>query len=371
MLACWIIAGFACKEPYRPLIISSPRSLLVVEGILNTGNGPTTIRLTRTFKLDDTAKLQPELNALVMVEGKDNTTQPLVSSGNGMYASPGLRLVIGQEYRLKIKTVDGKAYASEYVIAKYTPAIDSLGWRQENEGVQLYVNTHDAAGNTRYYKWDYDETWEIRTYYFSEYKYENNVVTPRLPGEFVARCWKNNSSKNIIAGTSAKLDKDVIYRAPITYFYNGDEKLAVRYSIFLRQYALDKKGFEFYEVMKRNTESLGTIFDAQPSEQNGNIYCETDPAEFVIGYVTASEIRETRFFIEVKDLDKWRFYEDCPQLSIPNNPDSISQAYAEGLSIYNAIYPPVGNVIGRYYVSYAPCVDCTERGGDTVKPSYW
>ena len=136
-----VFIGFACKEPYEPTIISSSESYLVVEGILNAGAGPTTIRLTRTFKLDDTASLRAELNANVMVEGKDNTTRPLVMSGDGIYTSSNLNLTFNQEYRLRIMTSNGKEYLSEYVMAKKAPPIDSIGFVQDDKGVTV-SSTH-------------------------------------------------------------------------------------------------------------------------------------------------------------------------------------------------------------------------------------
>ena len=190
MMCLALITGFACKEPYKPTIISSPNAYLVIEGVLNAGAGPTSIRLTRTFKLDDTARLKGELNAQIVVEGKDNTTRPLTMDGDGFYVSPNLNLALNQEYRLRVITANGKEYLSDYVVAKETPPIDSLGFKQDDNGVQVYVNTHDASGNTRYYRWDYDETWEIRTYYFSNFKYVNEVVSLRDAGDFVSTCWK-------------------------------------------------------------------------------------------------------------------------------------------------------------------------------------
>ena len=80
-----IFTGFACREVYKPAIISSPDSYLVIEGVLNAGSGATSIRLTRTFKLDDTATLKEDTNAQVVVEGKDNTTRPLTVNGDGFY----------------------------------------------------------------------------------------------------------------------------------------------------------------------------------------------------------------------------------------------------------------------------------------------
>ena len=363
-----LFAGFACREPYKPDLISSPNAYLVIEGVLNAGNGPTTIRLSRTFKLDDTAKMKGERNAKVLVEGKDNTTRQLIMDGDGIYTSPGLNLVLKNEYRLRIITANGKEYLSDYVLAKYTPPIDSLGFKQDDKGVEIHVSTHDDSGGTRYYHWDYDETWEIRTYYFSSYKYLNGQVVVRFPGDYVNTCWKYGSSSNILLGSSAHLQSDNIFRAPVAFFSNGDEKLNVRYSILLRQYALDKQGYEFYEMMKKNTESLGTIFDAQPLELKGNIRCTSDPNELVIGYVSAAVAVQKRFFISERELFRWNFYENCPSILVKNNPDSIKAAHNSGLDFYSAIPGPF---ITHYMAAVPTCVDCTQRGGSLIRPSYW
>ena len=363
-----LFAGFACREPYKPDLISSPNAYLVIEGVLNAGNGPTTIRLSRTFKLDDTAKVKGERNAKVLVEGKDNTTRQLIMDGDGIYTSPGLNLVLKNEYRLRIITANGKEYLSDYVLAKYTPPIDSLGFKQDDKGVEIHVSTHDDSGGTRYYHWDYDETWEIRTYYFSSYKYLNGQVVVRFPGDYVNICWKYGSSSNILLGSSAHLQSDNIFRAPVAFFGNGDEKLDVRYSILLRQYALDKQGYEFYEMMKKNTESLGTIFDAQPLELKGNIRSTSDPNELVIGYVSAAVVEQKRFFISEAQLNRWNFYEECLSINVRNNPDSIKAAHNSGLDFYSSIGAPF---ITYYLASVPACVDCTQRGGSLLRPSYW
>ena len=153
--------GFSCRDPYNPGLDSSSESYLVIEGVLNAGNGSTSLFLSRTFKLDDTAVLRTELNAMVTVEGKDNTTRQLAMTGDGIYTAPNLNLVLNQEYRLRIVTTAGKEYLSDYVVARQTPPIDDITFHQNDKGVQIHVTTHDNANGTRYYLWSYDETWEI------------------------------------------------------------------------------------------------------------------------------------------------------------------------------------------------------------------
>jgi hypothetical protein len=363
--------GFACRDLYDPGLVSSNESYLVVEGVLNAGAGPTNLRLTRTFKLDDSATVRGEVNAMVTVEGKDNTTRQLTMNGDGTYASPNLNLVLNQEYRLRIVTANGKEYLSEYVMAKKTPLIDSVSFRQNDKGVQIYVTTHDNTNNTRYYFWNFDETWEIRSYYFASYKYENGDLFPvlRTSAEYVSTCWKYDNSHDILIGTSAQYQIDSLPEAPVNFIGNGDERLAERYSTLIRQYALDKKGYEFFELMKKNTESLGTIFDAQPSQVKGNIYSVSDPREPVIGYVSASTIEEKRIFIEKTDLYRWRFTQNCLSYKIANDPDSIRAAHDGGAEVYEAA--TMGIFIIGWWFSDPPCVDCTRRGGSLIRPSYW
>src|SRR5258706_9686642 len=101
-----------CRERYDPPVKSLPDSFLVVEGVLNPGQDSTTVHLTRTFNLDQRAKIKTEDHAQLIVEGKDNTASFLAGTGNGNYVSANLHLVTNNEYRLKIKTVDGKEYLS-------------------------------------------------------------------------------------------------------------------------------------------------------------------------------------------------------------------------------------------------------------------
>ncbi|RYZ79252.1 MAG: DUF4249 domain-containing protein [Proteobacteria bacterium] len=258
-----LLAIISCKEVYKPRLISSPQSYLVVEGVLAVA-GPTSIRISRTTDLE-TSSIEPERSAKVTVEGKDNSTYALAATGNGFYESANLGIATDHEYRLRIIT-RGKEYVSEYIKARTTPAIDSILWKQETDGLRIMLNTHDATDSTRYYRWEFNETWELKSYFRSVWIYirDSNYVRRRSFQEDVSLGWKDDSSKNILIGSTARLQSDVVFRAPIIFIPAGDEKLAERYSIVVRQYALDKSAHAFYELMKKNTESLGSIFD--PSE---------------------------------------------------------------------------------------------------------
>lgn len=358
-----------CKDRYDIPIRNTDQSLLVVEGALIVGPDSTAINLSRTVKVNDNVSFNPVFNARLTVEDKNGNTFLLKEIGNGKYASGSLGLIAGKEYRLRIKTNDSKEYLSDYVVARQTPAIDSISWKKENGDVVIYANTHDATNNTRYYKWGYDETWEIRSHYTSYFQYlgGTTIMPTLLPHN--SRCWKYGSSTTINIGSSAQLSSDVIKEFPLLAIPNGSEKLSVRYSVFVGQQSLAREAYEYLQIMKKNTESIGSVFDPLPSELRGNIHCVSNPDEDVIGFLTASSLSQKRIFITPVEAD-WKFFEDCNEVdSVLDNPDSLKQ-WLPGFLPWSSEQPnPLGP---KYYLmSPAPCVDCTLRNGSLGMPSYW
>jgi hypothetical protein len=322
--------------------------------------------LTRTFQLDQKATLLKEDNAQVSVEGKDNSVRPLTGSGNGYYVSPDLQLVINNEYRLRIKTIDGKEYLSDYIRARTSPAIDSISYDMDENGVVIFANTHDASNATRYYRWDYDETWEFRSVYYSNVIYDKvtKQVRPRnLPSEDVSVCWKYDTSGAILLSNSTRLERDIISRFPLLEITAADERLYTRYSIQVRQYALEKEAYEFYEQMKRNTQDIGSLFSPQPFELRGNIHCVTNPEEYVLGYLTASTVEKQRIFIRYPS----RVVRPCTATEVTM--DSVDIYF--GLWDYMPFEADYLSVPPVFNSSVAGCVDCRLSGGTTQKPSFW
>ncbi len=370
-----VISFTACKEKYNIELKDSDKSLIVVEGFLNAGTGPTQISITKSFITANPGSIPKVSNAQVSVEGDNGTSYALTEiATSGVYQHSQLNLSISQQYRLRIKTTDGKEYLSDYVPVLQSPAIDSVSWRWGNNGVMFYVSTHDATNNSRYYRWEYDETWQINSPYYSVVKMIGPVqIVPRdLTTEDVSQCWKYGKSNTILIGSTAQLQSDVAHEIPLFYLPAHIEKLGVRYSPLVKQTVIPKQAYEYFNLMKKTTEQLGSIFDPLPSELRGNIKCISDPSEQVIGYITAGTQTEKRIFINSTQLPNSVFPgPSCVSILIDNQPDSIKKytgtlgylPYQEELDLFN-------NIIG-YYVALPICSDCTRRGGNNIKPSYW
>ena len=368
-----VLFSAGCKEKYELPAISPVTGYLVVEGVISPGPEPTVIELSRTSKTDATQK-QFEQGATVQVEGDDNSTQLLSEISAGNYSAT-LALNSSRKYRLKINTAGGKEYLSAFVEVKTTPAIDSVSWQRESNGVTLQMNTHDPQNNTRYYRWDYKETWEFHSPYRKYLIYTSSTsigywdLISGLSDTSIFKCWRSANSNNILLGSSAKLSDDVIYKEPFLFIPAGDRKLSVLYSIYVRQYALTKEAYEFLEKMKKNTEGTGSIFDPQPSQLNGNITCVTDPAEAVIGFVSVSTVTDKRIFIRNNEVPGWNFINSCTEGKVRNDPDSIDVASGAGL-VPTDVLETNGFAIVYFGVTSRGCLDCT-LSGTNVRPPFW
>ena len=380
----FIIIWWGCQKPYLPHVVAVSGNYLVVEGVINTGSDSTSIRLSRTVQLSSTAQVKPELGATVTVLTDAPGNYPLSSAGKGYYTGPGLNVNSSAKYGLKIVTADGKTYRSDMVVAKNSPPIDSVYYRVQSDGIKIYVDTHDSSNGTNYYRWDYKETYEIHPA-FNSYVYFTQIpfdtVLNRSLADQVYSCWLYNTSSDIILNSSAKLARDVIANNQVTAIASTSEKVRVRYSILVKQYALTADAFHYYEQLRKNTERLGSIFDAQPSELPGNIHCVTNPGEAVIGYLTAGTPAQSRKFIDKRFLPAWRSstpYDECmlDSLLFKRRVDGsiINEVqlyiYAGTLMPLSPIQRPGSPIILGYTASSPECVDCTLRGSNK-QPSFW
>jgi len=370
-----------CRKQIHNQVIAAATNYLVVSGNITPGD-TTVINLSRMLSVNDSARSKPERNATVTIEGSQGGSYPLTSKNNGDYVTAPLNLSAAQNYRIKITTGDGKQYVSDFVPVKNAPAIDTVDYVVNNDGVKINVNTHDSNNNTHYYRWDYTETYIIHSAFESHYMEVNhNDVAIRPADREIYTCWANDTSSSILTGSSAPLSKDLIRDQLIIDIPSHSEKVHVRYSIKVRQYALTADAYNYFNLLKKNTEQLGGIFDPQPSELTGNVHCLTNSNEPVVGYITAGSVSQMRIFIDGSQLPAWvpaTPYESCTAdtllykrvspSSAPNVPPVITNQVA--LFIFTDIEIPIDAVDGGFLASFPQCVDCTLRGTNK-QPAFW
>jgi Domain of unknown function (DUF4249) len=149
----------------------------------------------------------------------------------------------------------------------------------------------------------------------------------------------------------------------------------VMYSVLVSQYALTRDEFDYWTELKKNSEQLGTLFDAQPSQLNSNIHCITNPSEPVMGYLSSSTVQKKRLFVEGSDMTNMNYvpyYLPCYSLNDVTTGFGIqdtAKAY-EYLEMPRHLFT-FWYFDGAYHIAQNFCIDCREHGGTNAKPDFW
>ncbi len=102
----------------------------------------------------------------------------------------------------------------------------------------------------------------------------------------------------------SNVEGDLYKKAPLNFVSSETRRLHYRYSLLVRQMALSKKAFWYWDELAKNLQSKGNLFDTQPSLTPSNICNVNDEDELVIGYFSISGATEKRIFVEdIPDLE--------------------------------------------------------------------
>ncbi|MDB5236197.1 MAG: hypothetical protein JWR44_3190, partial [Hymenobacter sp.] len=300
----------------------------------------------------------------------------------GVYTSSSLTLNPARRYRLRLTTQAGKEYASDFVPVKTTPPIDAVTWRATTDGLNVSVSTHDTTNATQYYRWETDETWEILPPYRPTVEYVNRVMRDIvLP--FPTVCYGNAHSTTVQLAKTTAQTQDVVSDLRVRQLSTSSERLYSRYSILVQQFALTKEEYAYWELLRKNTESIGSLFDPQPAQLTGNVRCLSDPNDLALGFVGAHSRTEKRIFVRRADLPRAWFPSDGYEGCIP--PDTVffyrdSRPPPPAVTLENNFNPsrdqlPIGAIyegsrLAGYTAKKKDCVDCRTRGA-SVKPTFW
>ena len=355
--------------------------MLVIDGFINP-SGVSTVKLSRTLALAASSAAPPETKAVASIEEEEGGTRyALRESRAGTYASAALTLNPAKRYRLHLNTAAGQEYASDFVPVKITPPIDAITWKFENSEFRVLVSAHDDAKNTHYYRWDYDETWETRPAYSTGLEYTNHALRGRFV-PFPTVCWGTDVAKTVQIANTTALGQDVVSEHRLRVLPANTERLFTRYSILVRQYALTKEEHAYWDLLRKNTESIGSLFDAQPVQLTGNVRCLSHANVVVLGFVGVHSVAEKRIFIARADLptgtDVLSGYEKCipPEFVdlYPDNGQTPEEILEITLGKFEFLPVEEGRNIltGRtgIFVARPECLDCRLRG-TAAKPSFW
>lgn len=364
IFALSVLAASSCVSQFTPEIVTQNK-FLTVNGLITDENRRYEIRLTWSKPLDETSAEEPARGAAVSVHDDKGNTWTFAEVKPGIYRSDSTKFrgTPGYIYTLHIQH-QGKEYESAPCLLRASPPIDTVTHEildreinaagDKEKVVRVAINSFDPLSETHYFRWTFEETWELHLPF-------------NLLDYYTAVCWTSDKSHDILIANTEALDEDRISDFTLTLFDNSSDRGQYKYSMLVHQHSVSLEEYEFWDKVKKVSENTGGLYDVIPASVPGNVHSKTDPSDLVLGYFSVSGVTSKRIFIRSPLLVPDLYHDKCVEEVIPRNPGLIGL----GTEIWaiNQIADEFGNLYWEMTRNKA-CTNCALFASN-VKPDYW
>lgn len=388
-----------CTTPYN-YQTNGFEDAIVVQATITNEYKNQEIKLSRTYKLEEKTPTF-ESKAVISVTDDIGNKYEFKESNESYISLNQFQASPDRTYQLYILTKDGRSYISSSEKLPQQTQIDKLESKVVTKngelGVEITVNSSDPTNNSRYYRYEYEETYKVVA---PKWYYQKAVPVFFAPGsvpkgklvfedrtEEARICFLDQKSTDLILTNTNQLSEDKVVDFPVRFISVKDPVIRSRYSILVKQYVQTLAAHTFYETLKEISSNGSILSQTQPGFFYGNIKPVDNPGEKVIGFFDVSSCSEKRLFFSFTDLFPRQappaYQYDCPA-PIPdleadsymftycfniNNPDCQGNTILELLNSGQKVYFPTESP--NVYILYPiECGDCTSFSSN-IKPSFW
>ncbi len=381
-----MIATISCTEPYA-LQTNTFEDVIVIEATITNELKKQEIKITRTFQYEE-REPSIETNATVYVID-DLGNQFNFTETNGKYISEfDFQAFSDREYQLFIITSNGKQYTSTREKLTTVNNLTSIEATVKNKfgvnGVDITANSFDPTNSSKYYRYEYEETYRFSVPYWASDSLIINT-DPEVPLEFFKAsrsspsktCFKTDKSTEIILENTTVYGEDIVNDFSVRFISQDNFIIADRYSILIKQYVQNLASHTFYNTLKKTSSSGSVLTPTQPGFFSGNISSIENKNEKVIGFFDVSTISEKRIFFNFDDLfpgaKKPDYFIDCESILFDTSPTNIAWNNLDRMKDRmspNKIIILYIDDDPLYYMVKPECGDCREVGSN-VAPAFW
>ena len=385
---CFILNS--CIEEFVPETITF-ENLLVVEATITDELKFHEIKLSRTFPFEGQSTSESLADVNIIDDTQNiysfNETEP------GKYISSIMfNIEQNKTYTLHITTKDNKSFTSSSVkLPSNTAQITDVSYIKitnpnGEEGIDIVVDSFDPTGNSKYYRYEFEETYKITAPLWSP---RDAIVLsnrppfrvgtqPRIKEERV--CYNTVKNSSILQTETNILTEDRITQFPLKFIAKESPILRDRYSILVKQYVQSLEAHSYYETLNAFSNSENVFSENQPGFLDGNILSDTNANDKVLGFFEVTSIKSQRIYIKYEDLypneGRAPYFIDCdivaPLLMIEDGSSSplIRAIEANTLKFIDFNLEPTEARPGPFLMTQRECGDCTVYGSN-IKPDFW
>jgi hypothetical protein len=371
----------SCTEPYT-LATNTYEEALVVEATITNELKTQEIRLTKPSRFEDT---QTEIESGAEVYVTDNAgTRYDFEEESGIYKSmTEFQAKPEKEYRLNITTKDGRSFESATeklsTINPMQSVTAALETKDNQRGFSIRVNSFDPTNQSKYYRYEYEETYKIITPRWSSIKatldgHGGVVFSPNRND--IKVCYSSAKNIDLLLTSTTALNEDrVDYQ--IRFISDQNYIISHRYSILVTQYVENLASYTYYKTLDKISKSGTLVSPIQPGILNGNIMSSNNTDDKIIGYFDVASVSTERIYFNYADLLLGEplppYYTDCEDFCFNLDgvtPCTHSPSYHDDLENGAITFLKDDYDLKYYFWVYAPCGDCTTFSSN-IKPPFW
>ena len=374
---------FSCVDPFPFESIVENNAVVVIEAVITDETKAHLVNISTSTSIEANEPA-PISGAEVWMQDQNGERIVFAPGSPGNYlTSPDFKPDLAKTYTLFANLPDGRKYASGEQSLMPEASLDSVYGRYvelpsatdqtTSLGIQIFLDAHGLATQTNWFRYEWDNTFEIITPKISCCEWDDGIV-PR--SQEVNHCYRTEKSTSLILSTTEGLIQPLISELPIRFLHQDSVHLRTNYSIRIRQYSTSEAAYQYYKLLKKNNEGSGSFFDTQKGSVLGNIHPMNNSDEIVLGYFEMASVKEQRVFFKPDDFTNQGFLTpDYPYCGPFEPPVKYSAAQLRALSNWKKrfiIHNSEVNMIGLPIYNLLPilCADCTSLG-TTEKPEFW
>lgn len=390
-----IIAALAavssCIYPFTPKVSASDNRL-VIEGDILIGE-ISEVRISRVNKMYESTSDLP-IETEIQIESEDGKRYPPLPVKSN-YAKIDLTDAPDNvRYRLCVYEANsGKHYNSAWVDVKKPAVVDALthhpidaGQYSPQGSVAIALSMH-SNDDSQHFRWSYKETYEYHAQYYATYYYlppvfgtetwndGYGVVKKFEDGNNNYYCWRTQESNRIMLFSTVAQNENRFEDLEFHVIPRTSNMLEEVYYIKVYLQALDADAYRYWKSMYDNTYQQGNLFSPTPSSMRGNILCEEDPSEMVLGYIAAARRATEDLYID--NLDTHYYIDNRTNRTFSGEPVDVPKEHWNKRYTVDRWLPYTMEIDDNFreHIVWLPdwCVDCkaASNGGTKTKPAGW
>ena len=286
-----------CQYPVDNYVQATKKRFLLINADLTDTYGKVTVEYSvDEISISNAYVPPPDLKAEIYVEDSKGVKVPFTNK----IENKNFRGVVGETYKLFVKA-DGNIYESLPETMPACPEIDSVttNFKQDldyppsdalRNAFDVYVYTKDFSTEGNYYQWDWVHN--SRILYCGTANYRGNPAN--LP--CATECWGIDPSQNINVLADKLVNGQNMRVAVVRVPFQSPP----RYYLKIEQRAITKTAFTYFEALKKQTQSNGSLFDV-PAQTlfSPNIKSISNPTEKVLGIFNVFSSRKKIIYVDM------------------------------------------------------------------------